>query len=369
MVSDRVLDCVRDTDMVARFGGDEFAVLQVALHRADEATLLAARIVEAVGKPFHIDGQQVTVGASVGIAAAPENGATAEELLKKADLALYRAKAEGRGTYRFFEPAMDAAAQERRALEVNLRNALANREFTLEYHALVGLDRDEVSGFEALLRWSHPTRGVILPSEFFRVAEELGLMVPIGGWVLHQACADAANWPEHMKVAVDVWPAQFRSGALVDQVLQALASSGLAPSRLELEITESVLLQDKAGALDILHQLRELGVRISMDDFGTGYSCLSYLRSFPFDKVKIDRSFVRALSEDGDSIALLQAVRGLSSSLSVATTADGVESREQLDRLRAEGCKEVQGYYFGPPRSAGDIPSFLATLNETQAAA
>jgi EAL domain-containing protein (putative c-di-GMP-specific phosphodiesterase class I) len=210
---------------------------------------------------------------------------------------------------------------------------------------------------------------VILPNEFFRVAEELGLMVPIGGWVLHQACADAANWPEHMKVAVDVWPAQFRSGALVDQVLQALASSGLTPSRLELEITESVLLQDNAAALDILHQLRELGVRISMDDFGTGYSCLSYLRSFPFDKVKIDRSFVRALSEDANSIALLQAVRGLSSSLSVSTTADGVESQEQLDKLRAEGCKEVQGYYFGPPRSAGDIPSFLATLNETQAAA
>jgi predicted signal transduction protein with EAL and GGDEF domain len=330
---------------------------------------LAARIVETVSRPYEIEGHQVTIGASVGIAVAPENGYDPDELLKKADLALYRAKAEGRGAYRVFEPQMHALAQERRALEIDLRNALANRQFTLEYQPLVDLDSSEISGFEALLRWEHPVRGTLPPSEFLSVAGEIGLVVHIGAWMLKQACADAASWPEHMKVAVDIWPAQFRSGSLVDHVLQALASSGITPSRLELEITESVLLGDNVANLQVLHQLRELGVRISMDDFGTGYSSLGYLRSFPFDKVKIDRAFVRALSEDEDSVAVLQAMRGLCDSLSMSTTADGVESEDQLHKLRAQGWLEAQGHYLGRPRSAKDIAELLSAPRPKPAAA
>jgi diguanylate cyclase (GGDEF)-like protein len=365
----RVAECVRDTDVVARFGGDEFAVLQVAVARAEDAAFLASRIVQELSRPFDIEGHQVTIGASIGIAAAPANGTDAEELLKKADLALYRAKGDGRGTYRFFEVDMDTRARERRALEVDLRNALKNGEFHLHYQPLVNLQDNVITGFEALLRWAHPVRGNVPPSEFIPLTEELRLIVPIGAWALKRACMDALAWPPQMKVAVNISPMQFKGDTLVHHVTAALTESGLSPSRLELEITETVLLNDNAINLEILHQLRALGVRICMDDFGTGYSSLSYLRSFPFDKIKIDRSFVEALSDTDESRAVLRAVAGLGSSLSIATTAEGVENKEQLDKIRAEGCTEVQGFYFSPPRPLSEIAGLLSRSTGQEKAA
>ena len=358
--AERIAGCARDTDVTARFGGDEFAVLQVGITRGEDAALLAGRIVHELSRPFEIEGNQVTIGASIGIAVAPANGADPEELLKKADLALYRAKGDGRGTYRFFETDMDVRARQRRALELDLRNAVKNGEFHLHYQPLVSVQQDAITGFEALLRWNHPTRGNVPPSEFIPLAEELRLIVPIGAWALKQGCKDAMAWPPHIRVAVNVSPAQFKGETLIGQVTSALAESGLPPSRLELEITETVLLDDGAGNLALLHQLRQLGVRISMDDFGTGYSSLSYLRSFPFDKIKIDRSFVRDLSDAGESRAILRAVASLGSSLSIETTAEGVENSEQLEKIRAEGCTEVQGFYFSPPRPAAELAELLS---------
>jgi diguanylate cyclase (GGDEF)-like protein len=368
-VAKRVLARIRGADMVARFGGDEFAVLQVGTSKPEQAGSLASSLVEDLGQPFEIDGHQVSIGASIGIAAAPANGSDIDDLLKKADLALYRAKEDGRGTYRFFEQEMDIRAQARRNLEIDLRKALKGGEFQLFYQPLIDLETDEVSGFEALLRWFHPERGLVPPSEFIPLAEELRLIVPIGEWALKQACQDAVSWPSHMKVAVNISPAQFSANTLLHHVMLALAASGLAPSRLELEITESVLLQDSAGNLAALHQLRELGVRICMDDFGTGYSSLSYLQSFPFDKIKIDRSFINSLSDAEQSGAILRAVAGLGSSLSIATTAEGVENRGQLDRIRAEGCTEVQGFYFSPARPAAELPDLISALASRKDAA
>jgi EAL domain-containing protein (putative c-di-GMP-specific phosphodiesterase class I) len=274
-------------------------------------------------------------------------------------MALFRAKADGRATSRFFESGMDARMQARRALEIDLRKALAEGQLELFYQPLVDLKADQVSGFEALLRWNHPVRGMVPPMEFIPLAEEIGLILPIGDWVLRQACAEAAAWPDHIKVAVNLSPNQFRSRSLVQTVVGALASSGLPAGRLELEITETVLLQENDQNLAILHQLRGLGVRISMDDFGTGYSSLSYLRSFPFDKIKIDRSFVKDLPLSSDCVAIIRAVAGLGSSLGVTTLAEGVETVEQLDRLRAEGCDEVQGFLFSRPRPARELGPFL----------
>jgi predicted signal transduction protein with EAL and GGDEF domain len=314
--------------MVARLGGDEFAVVQYPLRDPNEASELANTVIEVVGRPYEVHGHEFVVGVSIGLALAPDDGKAADLLLRNADMALYRAKAEGRGTAHFFEPEMDRRIQARRMLELDLRKAFANGEFELFYQPLVNLNTGAVSGFEALLRWQHPERGTIAPAEFIPLAEEIGLIVPLGEWVLRMACAEAMRWPADLKVAVNLSSAQFRSRGVVKTVLTALGYSRLPADRLELEITESVLLGETQANLATLHQLREIGVRISMDDFGTGYSSLSYLRCFPFDKIKIDRSFVRDLSERPDCVAIIRAVAGLGLSLGIATTAEGVETRE-----------------------------------------
>jgi diguanylate cyclase (GGDEF)-like protein len=370
-VGDRLRHCLGERDMIARLSADEFAVLQATGEQPFAATSLAGTIIEAMSLPFDLNGQQITVGVSIGIAVSSGSGSRADELLKNADLALHRAKAEGGSTYRFFETGMDADMQARCKLQFDLRKALSNGEFELYYQPVVNLERNEIAGLEALLRWHHPERGRVSPAVFIPVAEETGLILPIGEWALRQACTDAATWPEHIKVAVNLSPAQFRSPNLVQMVFAALASSGLSAGRLELEITESVLLHDNAATVATLHQLRSLGVRIAMDDFGTGYSSLSYLRSFPFDKIKIDRCFVKDLADDdGGSLAILRAVSNLGLSLGMATTAEGVETQEQVDKVRAEGCTEMQGFFFSPPRPIKEIERlFLQPVERAASAA
>ena len=364
-VADRMRDCVREVDTVARLGGDEFAIIQVGLSEPDAAIVVAERLIRAMSEPFDISGHHVVIGTSIGIAFAPDDAEDSELIIKSADLALYRAKTDGRGVFRFFEPEMDARMQARRILELDLRRALIQCEFELYYQPLVNLQSNKVSGFEALLRWNHPEHGLIPPSSFIPIAEEIGLIVPIGEWVVGRACAEAATWPEELKVAVNLSPAQFKSKGLVLAVTSALARSGLGPHRLELEITETVLLLESEATLATLHQLRELGVKISMDDFGTGYSSLSYLRSFPFDKIKIDRSFVQDVAEQSSgSQAIVKAVSGLGKNLGMTTTAEGVETAEQLSWLRLEGCSEVQGYLFSRPMPASDVRSMITRVNE-----
>jgi diguanylate cyclase (GGDEF)-like protein len=366
-VTERLQMLVRNTDLVARLGGDEFAIVQVGAQQPTGATILATRVIEAIAEPFNVEGHQIVIGTSIGIAVASTDGKEADQLLRNADMALYRAKTDGRGTYHFFQPEMDAHMQARRVLELDLRKALVAGEFELYYQPLVNVATSEVSGLEALVRWNHPTRGLVSPIEFIALAEEIGLIVPLGEWVLKQACSECTTWKGNLKVAVNLSPAQFRNRTLVLSVVSALGASGLSASRLELEITETVLLQDTEMVLEALHQLRELGVRISMDDFGTGYSSLSYLRSFPFDKIKIDRSFVAELGKKNDCVAIIRAVTGLGGSLGMATTAEGVETKEQLDILRSEGCTEVQGYLFSPPRPASEIPALLEHLSPRHA--
>jgi len=357
--AERLRACVREGDTVARLGGDEFAVVQCGLTDLTGATRLAGRIVEALAETFALQGHQVMIGGSVGVAVSPNDGTGTDELLKKADMALYRAKADGRGTFHFFERKMDDELQARRALELDLRVALAEGQFELYYQPLFSLGADRVMGCEALLRWRHPTRGMVSPGDFIPIAEEIGLINPLGEWVLREACREAAGWPEHVRLAVNLSPAQFRDKHLVGIVVSALAASGLPAERLELEITESVLLQDTAGNMSILHDLKALGVRISMDDFGTGYSSLSYLRSFPFDKIKIDQTFVRDILDDADALAIIKAVLDLGASLGITTTAEGVESVEQLDELRRQGCGEIQGYFISRPKPAAEIAAML----------
>jgi diguanylate cyclase (GGDEF)-like protein len=360
VVTQRLLACKREGDVIARQGGDEFAIVHGPLRRAEDAGALAARIVKSLSEPLIVDGHQILIGASVGIAVAPHDGHDADTLLKASDLACYRAKREGRGTYHFFEKSMDAAVHERRALELGLRAALSQGQLSVYYQPLYDIARSQVCGMEALLRWIHPERGLIAPSEFIPIAEETGLIVSIGEWVLRQACADAAKWPAGIKVAVNLSPLQFKkSHNLAQTVISALAAGGLEPERLELEITESVLLFEIDGVLDTLHQLRSLGVKICMDDFGTGYSSLSYLRSFPFDKIKIDRSFIQDTSARGDGTAIIKALVGLGTSLGMATTAEGVETPDQFDLVKVQGCTEVQGYLFSRPLPVGAISELL----------
>jgi diguanylate cyclase (GGDEF)-like protein/PAS domain S-box-containing protein len=360
-VAGRLADCLREGDMVARLGGDEFAILQFPIRDPNEASVLANKLIDVASKPYQVQSHEFVVGASIGIALAPGDGEASDVLLRNADMALYRAKGEGRGTAHFFEPEMDRRIQARRTLELDLRKALANSEFELFYQPLINLGNNAIVGFEALLRWRHPERGMIAPTEFIPLAEEIGLIVPLGDWVLRQACADAMRWPSDVSVAVNLSPIQFRSRSIVKAVLTALAHSRLPANRLQLEITESVLLGETEANLATLHQLREIGVRISMDDFGTGYSSLSYLRCFPFDKIKIDRSFVKELAERPDCVAIIRAIAGLGMSLGIATTAEGIETAEQLDRVRAEGCTEVQGYLFSPPRPASELSDLLCS--------
>ena len=370
-VAARLRELVGEGDLVSRTGGDEFSIVQAATERPVKAAAdLAGRIVESLHAPFDLGHHQVVIGASLGIAVAPDDGSDTDQLLKNADMALYRAKDDGRGGFHFFEAAMDAKAQARRVLELDLRKASAAGEFDLFYQPIVNLEENRISGFEALLRWNHPTRGRVPPDAFIGLAEETGLIVPIGEWVVRQACAEAMKWPSDLRIAVNVSPVQFRSRNLVAMVMSALAAAGLPPNRLELEITETVLMHNNEATLAMLHQLRALGVRISMDDFGTGYSSLSYLRSFPFDKIKIDQSFVRDLLANPESIAIIRAVAGLGQSFGMTTTAEGVETREQLDQMRAEGCTEVQGFFFSKPMPAAEIATLLAGFgSRAQAAA
>jgi diguanylate cyclase (GGDEF)-like protein len=367
-VAERLRDCLRENDMVARTGGDEFAIVQTGALQPNAASALAERLIEVMHRPFDLGAHTVVVGTTIGIALAPMDGENADELLKNADLALYRAKSTGRGTYCFFAAEMDAQAQTRRLLELDLRKAVATGEFELFYQPIINLQENRIGGFEALIRWNHPARGRVSPDEFIPLAEETGLIVPIGEWVIKQACIEAREW-NGLRVAVNISPVQFRSKKLVANVIAALAESGLSPTRLELEITEAVLLQNSESTLAVLHELRALGVKISMDDFGTGYSSLSYLRSFPFDKIKIDQSFVHDLVKNPDSIAIIRAVTGLGTSFGMATTAEGVETQAQLDQMRAEGCTEVQGYFYGRPTPAGEVAEVLAAFHELMKAA
>ncbi|TFV77126.1 EAL domain-containing protein [Bradyrhizobium frederickii] len=360
-VAARLKENVGEHDTVARLGGDEFAVLQRG-PQPQSAEKLARRLVEVIGRPPPLENQSIHVGASVGIAIAPDHGLDADELMKCADLALYQAKAKGRGAYQLFEPEMEEEARSRHALEQDLRCALEAREFHLVFQPQMRLDSSELTGFEALLRWKHPSRGLVSPAEFIPIAEENGLIVPIGEWVLRSACATAASWPD-VTVAVNLSPVQFRSRGLVAMVTSALAEAGLPPQRLELEVTETALLDDSEATIEILHQLRALGVRVSLDDFGVGYSSLSYLRKFPFDRIKIDRSFVGTLGESPESVAIVRTIASLGSVLGVETTAEGVETEEQLDFVRECGCTAVQGYYFGRPCPASEVGRTIETLN------
>jgi diguanylate cyclase (GGDEF)-like protein len=361
MVTQRLRALVRETDTIARMGGDEFAVLQVAISQPADATVLALRVIEALNAPYELEGTQVVIGTSVGIAIGPADGETPDQLIRNSDLALYRAKADGRGTYRFFGPEMDAQMQVRRTMEYDLRKALAGGEFELHYQPVVNLETNRISGVEALIRWRHPEKGLIPPNLFIPVAEEIGFIIQIGEWALRQACAAARSWPDHIRIAVNLSPIQFRNPGFVQVVVSALAASGLSPERLELEITEGMLLQDNEATLSTLFQLRALGVRIAMDDFGTGYSSLSYLQSFPFDKIKIDRSFVKDIADGVGSLNIVRAVAAMANGLGMTTTAEGVETREQLDTVRAEGCTEMQGYLFSRPLPLPDLEALLQT--------
>ncbi len=348
-VADRLRACVRETDTVARLGGDEFAIVQASLGQPRGAAELAARLVAEISRPYEIAGHTVVIGASVGVALAPGDGTDADTLLRNADMALYRSKAEGRGTYSFFEPAMDAKMQARRALELQLRRANALNEFELYYQPLVATKSGRVSGCEALLRWNHPTRGVVPTSEFIPIAEEIGLFAELGERILLEACKAAAAWPPDLTIAVNLSPSQFTAGRILRDVKHALARSGLEPHRLELEITENLLLKDPDSIIAGLYELRTLGVRVAIDDYGTGHSSLGYLRRFRFDRIKIDQSFVHDLPGRRDAVAIVRAVNGLAAALGIETVAEGVETDEQLAEARSEGCSAIQGKFFSAP--------------------
>ena len=354
-VSKRLLDCIHDIDTVARFGGDEFGLVVADAISPEAVAIFASRILDAIKMPVDYHGQQITPSCSIGIALSPTDGKSIDELMKNADLALYRSKAEGRGTFSFFEKNMDAAARARRAMEIDLRNAADNNELELHYQPQIDAFTEEVIGFEALVRWRHAERGLVPPAEFIPVAEETGLIGRIGEWVLRKACEDALSWPDSVSIAVNLSLVQFKNSKIVDLVAAILEETRLPARRLELEITESVLLNDKDDHLVILRKLKDLGIRISMDDFGTGYSCLGTLRSFPFDKIKVDKSFVSDLETNPDAGAIVHAVLGLGHSLGMMTCAEGVETHEQLAFLRSEGCSEIQGYFYSKPKPLEQI--------------
>jgi len=340
---------------VARLGGDEFVVLQRVGEDRDAIDRLARDILVGMAQPFSVDGNELVPSTSIGIAISPDDAADGETLLRNADLALYRAKEAGRGTFAYFEASLNERAQRRRRLETDLRLALENGQFELYYQPLFDLEHNRVCSFEALLRWNHPTRGLIAPADFIPIAEDTGLIVPIGAWVVREACAQAAGWPEHIRIAVNVSPVQFHRGALQETILRALATSGLAPDRLEVEITESIFLEGSEATLKLLYSLRSLGVRVALDDFGTGYSSLSYLQSFPFDKLKIDRSFIQNLLTREGASAIVRAITELAHALNIETTAEGVEETAQLMELRAHGCSSVQGFLFAEPMTLADV--------------
>ena len=357
-VARRLGACIESSDFVARLGGDEFAIVKIGVKDPDEVADLAIRALDAIRAPYDCLGHQVTSDASIGVALAPQHGTNLDQILKNADLAMYAAKSAGRRTWRFFEPAMDAHVRARRQLEIDLRKAIADQVLEVYYQPCLSLLSDRITGCEALLRWRHPERGMISPAEFIPIAEETGLINELGEWVLAKACIEATTWPEGINLAVNVSPVQFKSGTLALKIVSALAASGLPAHRLELEITEAVLIRDDETALDILHQLREIGVQIALDDFGTGYSSLSYLQRFPFDKIKIDRCFVNDLAEAGGS-SIVQAVVNIAAARHMKTTAEGVETERQQQLLRGLGCTEMQGYLFSAPKPAEELRAIL----------
>ncbi len=363
LVADRLRKNVREGDILARLGGDEFAIVQRTVQDPKEITVMARRIVERLSEPYEIDGQEVVVGASIGVAVAPDDGVDPDQLFKKADMALYHSKADGGRTVRFFEAEMDAFIQARHKLESDLRRAVAQAEFVVHYQPIVDLESNRIAAFEALVRWNHPERGLVMPGSFITVAEDIGLIAPIGEWVLRQACEEAAKWPQDIRLAVNLSSMQFTK-ALLPTVVQTLATTGLRASRLELEITESILLQNCEATMSMLGELHEVGVSISLDDFGTGYSSLSYLHSFPFDRIKIDRSFVKDLGTSAHCEAIVKAVAGLGRTLGIAVTAEGVETREQLEWLRSEGCTAVQGYFFSYPQPPADLTDLIVAIDQ-----
>ncbi|MBR1208398.1 MULTISPECIES: bifunctional diguanylate cyclase/phosphodiesterase [unclassified Bradyrhizobium] len=367
-VAKRLRSTLREEDALARLNSDEFTIVQGGVMRPEDAVLLARRILDAIGEPYLLDGHSVVVGASIGIAMSPGDGEDSEKLLKSADMALSRAKSEFRGTFSFFEAEMDARAQSRRKIEIDLRDAIQNEGLRPYYQPLVDLTSGRITGFEALVRWPHPERGMISPGEFIPVAEETGLINPLGALMLHRACRDAAQWPDDVRVAVNLSPLQFRTGNLLALITDALRQSGLPARRLELEITETLLLEKSSQVLATLHALRALGVRMSMDDFGTGYSSLSYLRSFPFDKIKIDQSFVRDLGANPDAQAIVRSIVSLGVGLGVTITAEGVETEAELSCLRAEGCHEGQGFLFSRARPNAEVISLLKAQRVATAA-
>jgi diguanylate cyclase (GGDEF)-like protein/PAS domain S-box-containing protein len=358
-VAKRLRSTLREEDILARLNSDEFAIVQSGVARPEDAVLLARRLLEAIGDPYLLDGHSVVIGASIGIAVSPGDGEESEKLLQNADMALSRAKSDFRGTFSFFEAEMDARAQTRRKIEIDLRDAIQNDVLRPYYQPLVDLSTGRITGCEALVRWPHAERGMISPAEFIPVAEETGLINALGGLMLQRACMDAAQWPDDVRVAVNLSPLQFRVGNLLSVVMDALKQSGLPARRLELEITETLLLEKSSQVLATLHALRSLGVRISMDDFGTGYSSLSYLRSFPFDKIKIDQSFVRDLGSNRDAQAIVRSIISLGMGLGVTITAEGVETEAEFSCLRDEGCHEGQGYLFSHARPNAEIINLL----------
>jgi diguanylate cyclase (GGDEF)-like protein len=368
-VASRLQSCVRDTDFVARLGGDEFAIVQTGIGQPSDVMELVRRIYQAIREPYECLGHHVTTDASIGIALAPHDGTDLDQLLKSADLAMYGAKADGRRTYRFFEAEMDARVKARRTLELDIRQAMADGAFELHYQPVVNLRSNAIVGCEALLRWRHPVRGMISPAEFIPVAEETGLISEIGDWALATACAEAMNWPSDVRIAVNVSPVQFRSHAFSLKVVNTLATSGLSANRLELEITEAVLIRDDETTLNLLQHLRSIGVRIALDDFGTGYSSLSYLRRFPFDKIKIDRSFVDGITEADGSSAIVEAVINIASAQHMTTTAEGIETETQREMLRDLGCTEMQGFLFSRPQPVATIRKLLLQKPNAVAAA
>ncbi|MCL4109061.1 UNVERIFIED_CONTAM: hypothetical protein GTU68_032184 [Idotea baltica] len=354
-VAERLVSNTRETDCVARLGGDEFAILQSPASRGEDVSALAERLLNALDRPFDINGQCVQAVISIGVALAPNDGTTAEQLVKHADLALHRAKADGRGCCRFFEAKMDHRIRLRRQTVVDLMAAIDNNEFEVYYQPLIDAHSGKLMCFEALLRWNHPTRGQVPPDEFLQVAEDTGIIESIGAWVIRQACSDAVNWPEEINVAVNVSALQFRDNGLIHSIYQVLADTGLSPNRLELEIVESIVLRDSTEVIHALNQLHRRGIKIVMDDFGTGYSSLSYLRTFPFDKIKLDKSFVQDAVNCEDALAIVQAVATLGKCLGMELTAEGVETQQQLDCVVAEGYGRIQGFLYDKPKPFSHI--------------
>ncbi|WP_052699219.1 bifunctional diguanylate cyclase/phosphodiesterase [Hyphomicrobium sp. 99] len=359
-VAGRLRHSVKEADVVARLGDDEFAVLLSKGTQPVAAGIVARRISDFLNAPMTVGGHDIRVGASIGVACWQPDTTSALELFRRADVALYRTKSTGRGNYQFFEPEMDRRLQERQEIEQDLRRALADHSFDVHYQPIVRLATNEVTGLEALIRWRHHTRGNVSPSEFIPIAEEIGIIAPIGDWVLRRACHDAANWPEHVKISVNLSRAQFESPYVKDRLSAALSETGLAPNRLQLEITETTIMADFTKANSLLGQFRELGIETAMDDFGTGYSSLSCLRSCPFDRLKIDRSFINDLTTSLEARLVLATIVKLATTLGMHTTAEGVETQEQYEIVKAEGCGEIQGYYFSPPKSAAEISDYFA---------